>query len=222
MNDLATDLLLWARGPGFTLSLVVFVLGLTLRLLEIYTMGHRRRCLAPANPLATTSGLSTIFRRFLFVPGVVKRAPVTCLAGYVFHVGFFLTLLFFAPHIQLFEKFPGIGWPALPNPVVDAAAVLAMTALVLLLVSRLSDPVKRLLSDGEDYWIWLCSLLPLLTGYLAWHHLWLPYTWMLALHLLSAELLLMMLPFTRLLHFITAWPSRWYTGMWFGRKGVIS
>ncbi|MBF0609611.1 MAG: hypothetical protein G8345_05920 [Magnetococcales bacterium] len=221
MNDMATDLLLWARGPGFTLSLVVFALGMTMRLVEVYSMGHRRRCLAPANPHGISTGMSTIWRRFLFVPGMVSKAPVTCLAGYVFHVGFFISLFLFAPHIDMFQAILGWGWPGLSALWVDSVAVWTITALLLLLISRMSDPVKRLLSDGEDYGIWLLSMLPMVTGYLAWHHLF-SYTWMLALHILSAELLLMVIPFTKLIHVLTVWPSRWYTGTWFGRKGVVS
>jgi|SaaInl4_150m_RNA_FD_contig_51_1328862_length_1713_multi_2_in_0_out_0_2 nitrate reductase gamma subunit len=222
MNDPATDLLLWARGTGFILAVAVFVIGLLLRLIEIYTLGTYRHCIPPPNPAGVSSGTSTVFRRFLIPSGMLKRAPVTYLGGYVFHVGFFITLFLFVPHIELFKSLLGVAWPAMPNVVVDMAAVLTMIAMLVVLVSRLTDPVKRFLSRFEDYLVWLLTFLPLLTGYLALHHLLLPYTLMLALHFLSAELLLAALPFTKLIHFITALPSRWITGQWFGRKGVIS
>jgi nitrate reductase gamma subunit len=88
------------------------------------------------------------------------------------------------------------------------------------LVSRIHDPVKRLLSTLQDYFVWLLTFLPLATGYLAFHHMLFDYTWMLALHLLCAELLLALIPFTKLFHVISLFISRWYTGSLFGRKGV--
>ena len=60
----------------------------------------------------------------------------------------------------------------------------------------------------------------MLTGYLAYHHALLPYTAMLALHILSVELLLVLLPFSKLAHMITFAISRWYNGAMAGYKGV--
>jgi nitrate reductase gamma subunit len=48
------------------------------------------------------------------------------------------------------------------------------------------------------------------------------YTLMLALHLFSVELLLVLLPFTKLFHTFSLFISRWYNGDFFGRKGVAS
>ena len=69
---------------------------------------------------------------------------------------------------------------------------------------------------------WTVTFLPLLTGYMAYHHLLLDYTLMLAVHILSVELLLVVFPFTKLTHMATLFISRWYNGEWFGRKGVAS
>jgi nitrate reductase gamma subunit len=51
-------------------------------------------------------------------------------------------------------------------------------------------------------------------------HLLLPYTTMLALHILTVELLLVFLPFTKLFHAFTVFGSRWYNGTVNGHKGV--
>lgn len=222
MNALAADLLLWARGPGLTISIAIFLLGLVLRLIEIYALGRSRKCLARPNREGVAPGVETVFRRFTVPDGMFHRAPVTYLGGIVFHVGFFIALFLFAPHIELFKEVLGLSWPALPNPMVDIMAGVALIAMAVVLVSRITDPVKRFLSGFEDYLVWALTFLPLLTGYLAIHHLILPYTLMLALHLLSAELLLIALPFTKLMHTFTAFSSRFITGVWFGRKGVAS
>ena len=80
----------------------------------------------------------------------------------------------------------------------------------------------RFLSRFGDYLAWTVTFLPLLTGYMAYHHLLVDYTLMLAIHILTVELLLIVIPFTKLTHMLTLFISRWYNGEWFGRKGVAS
>lgn len=221
MSDATVDLLLWARGPGLTLALGWMVFGLLLRLGEILFLGHRPD-LAPAKGSAAQEGARCLVSRFLPLPGLLVQAPVTVVGGYLFHVGYFVALFLFFPHLVVVRELLGFDWPAAPNVVVDAATVIALGAMVALLVSRLTDPVKRFLSGFEDYLVWGVTFLPLLTGYLAYHHLLAPYPLMLALHLLSAELLLVLLPFTKLVHTVTVFLARWYTGAAFGRKGVAA
>ena len=114
----------------------------------------------------------------------------------------------------------GLGWPALPSQLVDGVSLLAIVALLLMLAYRLYHPVKRFLSTFDDYASWALTLAPLLTGYLAFHHLLLPYTLMLALHILSVELLLVFMPFTKLVHTCQLFISRWYNGDACGHKGA--
>jgi nitrate reductase gamma subunit len=217
----ALELLTWARGPGLTIALAICAFGILLRLFEIFGLG-RKADLSKAREHSPGSGWRTIFSRSLPPPGLLKRAPVTYIGGYVFHLGFAITLLFFVPHIELARSLVGIGWPGLPMPVVDISAVAAMLGLLAVLASRLANPVKRFLSGFQDYLAWLLTFLPLATGYLAFHHLLIDYTLALALHILSVELLLVALPFTKLFHTVSVFVSRWYNGDIFGRKGVAS
>ena len=217
----ALELLTWARGPGLTIALALCAFGILLRLFEIFSLG-RKADLSRAREHSPGSGWRTIFSRSLPPPGLLKRAPVTYIGGYVFHLGFAITLLFFVPHIELARSLVGIGWPGLPMPVVDISAVAAMLGLLAVLASRLANPVKRFLSGFQDYLAWLLTFLPLATGYLAFHHLLIDYTLALALHILSVELLLVALPFTKLFHTVSVFVSRWYNGDIFGRKGVAS
>ena len=217
----ALELLTWARGTGLSLALAICAFGILLRLFEIFSLG-RKADLSPPRDASPGSGWRTIVSRSLPPPGLFKRSPVTYIGGYVFHIGFAITLFFFVPHIELVRGLSGLSWPGLPMQVVDIAAVAAILALFAVLASRLMNPVKRFLSGFQDYLAWLLTLLPLLTGYLAFHHVVADYTLMLALHVLSVELLLVALPFTKLFHTISVFVSRWYNGDIFGRKGVAS
>lgn len=217
MNEL--QFLTWVRGPGLNIAIGIFILGVLWRLIEIYSLG-RKKDLAVPRHRSGASGLNTVFRRSLPPPGMLKRSPVSYMGGYVFHIGLAITVFLFAPHIKLVEGLIGLSWPALPSPVIDAVTVVTLATMVVMLVDRINKPVKRFLSTFEDYFTWALTFLPLLTGYLAVKHLLLPYTTMLALHILSVELLLIAIPFTKLFHVITLFASRWYNGDIAGRKGV--
>ncbi len=215
------DLLTFARGPALSWALALCVAGILLRLFEIYGLG-RKADLARPREQTPGSGWRTIASRSVPPPGMLKAEPVTYIAGYVFHIGLLAAIVLFAPHIALIRDVTGLGWPGLPSALVDALAVAAIVALLVLLAHRLTNPVKRMLSGFGDYLAWAATLLPLLTGYLAYHHLFLDYTLMLALHILSVELLLVLLPFTKLFHTISVFISRWYNGDAYARRGIAS
>jgi len=217
----AMTFLLWTRGPGLQIALALFLLGFVLRLFELFSLG-RPPDLAVPRPGYRRGGWRTLAARSLPAGTFARQAYVTYGLSYLFHFGLFFSLLFFAPHILLFREIIGISWPALPNAWINAWALLAIAALLLMLVQRLIHPVKRLLSTTHDYFAWALTFAPLLTGYLAFQHALLPYTWMLGIHILSAELLLACLPFTKLIHFATLFVARWYNGDIAGRKGVAS
>jgi len=213
------QLLTWARGTGLNIALSIFVLGVIWRLVEIYGLG-RKQDLAPARHRDGASGWNTILRRSLAPPGLFKRSPITYIGGYVFHLGLAIVVFLFAPHIKLIQGLVGLSWPGLPSQLIDLVTVVTLAALLVVLWDRIVKPVKRYLSNFEDWITWLVTFLPVLTGYLAVKHLFLPYTTLLALHILSAELLLVVLPFTKLFHAFTSFGSRWYNGAINGHRGV--
>jgi nitrate reductase gamma subunit len=215
------SLLIWTRETGFPIALAVFLLGITLRLIEVMSLG-RKDDLSTPRTVTPGSGWRTVMSRSLPAEGTMKRSAPTVVSGYVFHLGFFAALLLFRPHIMLFHDVLGFSWPGLPSPIIDALVVASLFALLFVVVYRLGHPVKRFLSGAGDWLALVATILPLLTGYMSYHHLLLPYTLMLALHLLSVEFLLVVLPFTKLVHMFTLFVARWYNGDIAARKGVAS
>ena len=216
-----TEFLLWVRGPALQVASIIFILGIAARVLEILIIG-RKRDLAEARGSAVAGGLRTIIMRTFQDPGTWKRSTFTLVSGFVFHIGLFITIVLYAPHILVIEEVLGVSWPALPTPVVDATAVITMIALVAVLIHRLRDPVKRFLSRFQDYLVWFVTFLPLLTGYIAFHRIGLSPTMLTAIHILSVELLMVVFPFTKLTHAVTLFFSRYYNGAISGYRGVKS
>jgi nitrate reductase gamma subunit len=219
--DTGQDLLNWAMGPALQVATVIFVAGVIIRLLEIVLLG-RKANLAPPKGNATVQGLKTILTRSIPTAEELREAPVVHFGGYIFHIGFFIALLFFAPHIVLFKDAFGISWPALSTNVVEVSAALAIVALIALLISRLLDPVRRMLATFSDYFVWLLSLLPLVTGIMATYKIGGDYNTLLAIHILSVEALMIAFPFTKLMHAFTFAISRYYNGALQGYKGAQS
>ena len=215
------EFLLWTKGPMFQIAIAVFGLGMLARLFEIFALG-RRHNYSQARGGELVPGLKTVYKRFNPDPGTFARSPFDVIVGIIWHIGFIVVLLLFIPHVELIQTTFGIAWPSLPNPLVDAITAVTLVGLVAALIHRLTQPVKRFLSTREDYVIWAVTFLPVLTGYLAYHRLINPYPLALGIHILAAEVFLIVLPFTKLTHIFTAFVARWYNGANFGRKGVQS
>ena len=213
------DLLVWLRGTGLQISVSIFILGMFYRMVHLTLLG-RKKSLAEPRGSEWGPGLRTIWHRSFFPVKLGSRGYFTLITGYIFHIGFLVTLLFLSEHIELLRRIIGIGWPSLPKGIIDITAILAMAALAALLVHRLIDPVKRLLSTFQDYLAWVLTFLPLLTGFMLLRGIGSDYAHMLILHIASIELLLIAIPFTKLAHMASTFSARWYNGASAGYKGV--
>ncbi len=133
----------------------------------------------------------------------------------------------FTPHITFIRRLTGLWWPAVPGWLFVVAVALVFIGLFYALMIRLTSPVLRLISNFDDYASWTVTLLPMVTG-MAVLHLSLDspyplrpaYPGPVALHLLSLELMLVWLPFSKLGHAFLVFLSRSTTGIAFARKGT--
>jgi nitrate reductase gamma subunit len=216
-----TEFLLWVRGPALQIATIIFLLGVVVRILEVLVLG-RKTDLAEARGSAVAGGLRTIISRSFAERETLQRTAFTEVTGWIFHIGFFVTLLFFAPHILLFNEVLGVSWPALPTTIIDATTIVTIIALLAVLIHRIGNNVMRFLSRFQDYLVWLVTILPMVTGYIAFHRVGLPPPMLIALHILSVELLMVVFPFTKLMHAFTLFMSRYYNGAIAGYKGVNS
>lgn len=214
------EFLLWTRGPLIQFAFFVFAAGVVIRIAEILILGRKPQ-LAATRGSGVKAGFRTILRRSLPADkNTFKRSILSYVAGYVFHIGLLAAIFLLTPHIDLFKSIFGFGWPALATPLVDFLTVMALVAMLFLLWRRITDPVVSFLSNGGDYLAWSLTFAPLLTGYMSYHHLLFPYEWMLGLHIFSVAVLLILFPFTKLMHTFTLFIARYYNGAMAGEKGV--
>jgi nitrate reductase gamma subunit len=204
-------------GPLWYFSLTAFVLGVVWNIVMILKAGMKTD-LSVARGSAGSGAIRTIFSRFMPERTVVSRNKVQLIAGYMFHVGLLVLLIFAKPHVDFFaERITGFAWPAIPHWAFILAAEFAFAGLLLLWLYRIMNPVTRLLSDLDDHIGSILVFLVMLTGCLALAE---SHEALRLLHLFLAELFLIYFPFSKLMHAFTFFFSRGYTGAAMGRKGV--
>ena len=225
------DLLTFARGPGMRWALMIFVIGVVWRLLGILLL-RGRRDLSKARSHAAWKGLRLIGLRSWPRKEFLGGTAFGEIMGYTFHVGFLVALLFYLPHILFFEdifkgvlgvnfhRVFGFDWPTLPGGAIYFFSAVSVAALFAVLVHRVANPVKRMLSNFDDYFSWAVTITPIATGMLAFSHFGAPYPTLLAAHLLSVELLMLWFPFGKLMHAFTMVMTRGVQGVAFERKGA--
>lgn len=216
------SLLDFARGPALQWSLYIFVVGVIWRILGAGLL-MRARDLSKARVSdadRVKGGMMTILTRSLPPETFEKRIRFSHITGYLWHIGYFVVVLFFVPHILFFKSLLGFEWPGLPTPFILVVAAITLATLVAVLVRRMVHPVLKIISTADDYISWVVATLPLITGFLTVTRLGLAYETMLAVHILSFALLLIWFPFGKLMHVFFIFPSRYNVGAIFARRGV--
>ncbi|HEX9626684.1 MAG TPA: hypothetical protein VGA00_07085 [Acidiferrobacterales bacterium] len=214
------DLLDFARGPALQWSLYILVIGVAWRLIGVLLLRRKADHSEPRSTATARGALFTIWRRMWPRKEFQARTVYGQTVGYVFHIGLALVVFGFVPHILFIKDLTGLSWPGLPSNVVYLIGVVTLAALILALVRRMTHPVLRLLSNFDDYFSWIVTTLPVLTGLLAVAHLGARYETLLAIHILSVELLFVWFPFGKLMHAILFAFSRGSTGALFARRGA--
>ncbi len=140
------------------------------------------------------------------------------MASVVFHAGMLLVPLFLAGHVELVRKGLGVAWPSLGPGAADVLTLAAIAALVALVVLRLASRASRFLSTFQDWFLLVLCGTAFLSGYVVAHPAGnpLPFTLVYIVHLLSAELLLVLVPFSKLGHVVlfpltrASWEMGWH------------
>jgi nitrate reductase gamma subunit len=218
------DLLGFARGPGLKFAIAVFFFGVAWRLVSVALLRYKHNFNEPRLTVARgmLGGLVTMGSRSWPHPEFIARTGAGEALGYSYHIGLFVMVLAFAPHIEFFRSLSGFGWPGLPSGVITIVSVLTLTLFLAVLFRRVTNGVIRLLSNFDDYFSWLITAAVIATGLAATAHFGGRYETLLGLHILSFDALLIWFPFGKLMHAFYLLPSRAVNGYLLTRKGAPS
>ena len=212
------DLLLeYARGPLFRLTFAIMVLGLLrVFILDIYGMVEAYLKAGDKNiPWKLT--LLRTFEWLFPVKRVLNHRPIYSLIAIVFHIGLLLVPIFLFAHIQLWESGLGVTWPALSRSWADILTVTTIVSGLAIFIGRAGSKRAREISRKQDYSWPLVLVLPFITGFICTHATVNPtfYQIFMLIHILSAETIFVLLPFSKLAHCILMPLSQFvYTLAW--------
>ena len=208
-------------GTGLVISLTIFLFGMAWRIVW-YIRGLDWRLDRVAYKPFMKQGLKGAVQSALawLVPygtRSMRNAPFFTLLTFLFHIGVVFVPLFLAGHSVILKSTIGVHLPTLPQGLADFLTILAIFAMILLVIRRLTLAEVRLMTTKEDWFAMTLAGVPLVTGCFAALHL--PgYNSWLTLHMLSGEIMLIAAPFTKLSHIVLYFMSRGQLGMDFSIK----
>ncbi|WP_285907612.1 TmcC family electron transfer complex membrane anchor subunit [Pseudodesulfovibrio pelocollis] len=205
----------FVSGPLAWIAWSVFVFGSIYRLVSMYNLAKAK----DGSSLAYMSlpySLRSIFH-WLVPFGTLgwKSDPLMTIATFAFHICFFLVAIFLGAHVVFWDTAFGISWWSLSDTTGDIISFVVIGACVVFAVRRLALPHVRNVTRAKDWFALLLVAMPFVTGVLAYHQIG-PSLLMTILHILSGELLIALIPFTRLSHALFAVFTRSYMGSEFG------
>lgn len=197
-----------ARGPLVWIAFVIFIIGMIYRLIQINSQikildknVHRAGKQKTSEKPVLSAEEIALGRILRFKDSLLYRHPIMTIVSFVFHFCLLTIPLFALGHSLAFYQSWGVSTPGLPDSVIDVLTVLVIIGGLFFLIRRIMIPRVRAISTINDYLLLLITLAPFLTGFIAYHQ-WFDYKTVILLHLLSGEIMLIAIPFTKLGHMI--------------------
>ncbi|HOT43439.1 MAG TPA: hypothetical protein PLM53_03150 [Spirochaetota bacterium] len=197
------EILDFLTGPGARFSLTILALGaarlLILTAADFVNVVRRAgdKNIEYGEALASTLSWAVPVRH------ITHTRPLFSAVSFLFHLGLIITPLFLLEHIMLWELGTGYGWAALPGAVADGMTLLVILAGMFLITCRAADRLRRFISTPSHYVLTGLIVTVFASGFLA-HQSWNPLTRtpIMIIHTLTGNILLILIPFTRLSHAI--------------------
>ncbi|MGO9313291.1 MAG: TmcC family electron transfer complex membrane anchor subunit [Syntrophobacteraceae bacterium] len=207
-------------GPALWAAFIIFIVGIVVRVAYLYGLS-RERDLVFYNHVDLKWAFRSIIHWLIPFGSVSLRTqPLFAIAFFLFHVCLLGVPIFLLAHNTLWQEAYGISLPSLPDSLADVLTVLFVISALVLLVRRIVRPEVRILSTAWDYFLLVLTSAPFVTGFLAYHQIG-PYKLTLILHILLAEILLIVIPFSKLGHIVLFFFSRAFIGFEMGtRRGA--
>jgi nitrate reductase gamma subunit len=196
----------FGRGPLFRLAFSLMVLGLA-RVLVLTVAGIVESYRRSRDRIVPWKDVARQTLGWLFPAGRLwRKRPAYSATSFLFHVGLLTVPLFLAAHVLSWKRATGFAWPAMPQAAANWLTLLAIAGALGLLFGRLFHRSARTLSRRQDY-MWPALLaVPFATGYFCANAAIGPktYQWLMLTHVYSANLIMLMIPFTKIAHCVLA------------------
>lgn len=209
-------------GPVLWATFIFFISGMLFQIAYLFRLS-RTKDRVFYNHASLNWGVRSVLHWLLpWGSASMRQQPVFTSVVFIFHLTLLAVPLFLSAHNMLWDESWGIRLWSLPDTFADVMTVIFLVSFVFLVIRRIVRREVRILSEPWDYILLGLTALPFLTGFLAYHQLG-PYKWWMILHILSGELLLILIPFTKLNHMVLFFFTRAFIGFEMGaRRGARS
>jgi len=217
------DIYSFVEGPLLWIAFLIFIIGSLLKAALFFVVSLKKDKIIYQH-FSLKYVLATFALWLLPLNRDVAKNPVFTILGYIFHICLIVVPIWLSGHIALWEesRFEW-SWGAIPDGMADWMTIIFLSIAVFFLLRRIISADIRLLSTFSDYFLLIVTALPFLTGYFFTHGTVDSIGFLgdniQIIHILSGELMLILIPFTKLSHFILFFFSRGATGIEFGRRG---
>ena len=202
-------------GPLAWLAFAIFIGGSIYRLISLMVLVHKKEPFI-FSYMSLRYGLRSILRWSTpFATENMRKHPALTIVAVAFHICLIITPIFLLAHVTLVDDSWNLSWWTLPDGASEIMALIVIAGCVFFLVRRLVNPEVQYVTSASDYIILAIVAAPFITGVLAYYQ-WFGYQSFMILHILSGEIMLVAIPFTRLSHMLFAPLTRAYMGSEFG------
>ena len=217
------DFFSFVEGPLLWIAFFTFIVGSLLRA-TLYLSLSRKMDKIVYQHFRWKYIFATFGRWLLPLNKDVAKNPIFTILGYVFHICLVIVPIWLSGHITLWEesRFEW-SWTPVPDGLADWMTLIFLGIALFFLLRRIFSADIRLISTFSDYLLLVVTALPFLSGYFVSHGTLDNVAFlgdnMQLIHMLTGELMLILIPFTKLSHFILFFFSRGATAVEFGRRG---
>jgi nitrate reductase gamma subunit len=195
----------FGRGALFRLAFALMVLGL-LRIFLLSVLGIAEAYRRSPDKIVPWKDTARRTLAWLVPVGLWRRRPAYSVVSFLFHIGLISVPLLLAAHALLWRRSTGLPWPAMPQSWANWLTLLTVATGLGLFFGRVFHRAARALSRNQDYTWPLLLIVPFTTGYICSNLAISPRTYQVTmlLHVYSADLIMMMIPFTKVAHCVLA------------------
>ena len=195
-------LLQFAKGPLFAATFTFMIVGLLRHIYLESTQLYRSVMRLADRRISIGGNLRQLAVWLLPVKRLYRLRPFLSLTSFIFHVGLLAVPVFLISHIDLWRGVLGFAWPGIPMAAADVLTLITIVAGIVLFCVRVFDTGARALSSPMDYALIAVLIVPFVSGFMACHPAVnpLPYNAMMLTHVLSANLIFVLVPTTKLAH----------------------
>jgi nitrate reductase gamma subunit len=205
----------FATGPLAWAAFVIFIGGSAYRIWSMIKLARQKEA-AFISYMSLPHAMRSIFR-WLTPFGTLgwKENPAITVATFLFHICLFALAIFTAGHEVLWDYAFGISFPSLPQGVSDVLTLIVIGACIYFAYRRLTNAQVSFVTTSKDWLALSIAAAPFITGFLASQQFGNGQI-MTLLHVLSGEVMLVAIPFTRLSHALFQPLTRAYIASEFG------